>query len=158
MPTKTITKVTELGEPHVIKHTRSDLAKQVRKYWVGVEKSNIGMQYLKFKDGRVQAHDGKWERKDLLLLSYDGVTAFVKPTNDDETGLLRNVQTDLWDGVTLSETERAQIHRDADNAIKENLEFWAHEVRFLKWIQENWKRLDGTKPEECAVILESAGW
>lgn len=137
------------------RNVRSDLPRRVGQYWVGKTESNIGLQYLNFKGGRLEARKGQWERKDLLVFQlllrpHAGFNIFVEP----DLSLTWN----LFDGTTLTDDEKAAVEIHVlDKCNEPELRtYLEHERDFLESMP--WLEVDGMTPEEAVAKFQELGW
>ncbi len=139
----------QLDDLYVHKNVRSDLADQMQKYWCGKENSNIGLQYLTFKDGIVRVHRGAWERMDIFLVQVPDVTnVFVEPFSP--------AVIQPFDGVELDSAEMQKIRAKVEEIVREEKEYVEHERLFLG--TRPWEHLDGLFAELAVAKLRELGW
>jgi len=136
-------------------HQRSDLRESIEKYWVGRQRSNIGVQYLRLDNGVVRL-SGMYERRDLILLQLPKImNVFITPFHGK-----CEVQIDLWPETRslfqLTAEGREQINQFAAEAVYANQEYWDREVRFLT--EKPWEQCDGLTPEATVAKLKELGW
>lgn len=155
MSTKTTTVEIPLPKPSVRKNVRSDLRQQLERYWVDKETSNIGLQYLSFKEGVVRPGN-YFERTDLFIMQYSRIANVFLDPRMQSGGCSVSIQP--YPDVTITKEERVVIMAEADKLWTEEKEYVEHEIAFLKWIQENKHNFDGITPAEVRDQLQAAGF
>lgn len=134
------------------KNVRSDLTDQIERYWVGREASNIGMQYLALKDGRLELNSHLFERTDVLCLQdfkdCGGCNIFIEANGA--------IQIDVWDRSQWSLAAQERAYRAAAEAIAGHHCYMARQARFLA--TKPWLRVVGMTPEEGVARLRELGW
>lgn len=147
-----ISKEVELKVSDITSHrnVRSTLRQSVEKYWVGKTRSNIGMQYLTYKDGLITARDG-WERRDLVMFQHpQAFNIFVEP---DES-----LTWNMFDGAEITVQEKGKVERFIRHELSkpEMQEYFATERRFFG--EKPWMQVNGMTPEEAVAKLRELGW
>lgn len=139
------------------RHVRSNLRQEIEKYWVGKPKSNVGLQYLEYKNGLIKANKYMFERRDLMCFQlYDVFNVFINP---DKTftwnmfgGDTHNVRSQLSE-----QEERAVVnHIKAELAKPEVVAYFEHENRFFE--HKPWMHVDGMTPEQAVAKFKELGW
>jgi hypothetical protein len=138
---------------NIHRNQRSDLADEMEKYWVGRKRSNIGMQYLALKSGKVVDNGYIFERRDLLVLQWSGhMNVFVEP--DGSYGA--QLWTEFREDFALTEKGRKKLGQFVKRAIMDNQKFFDHEVKFLD--EKPWEQVYGMTPELAVIKLRELGW
>ena len=139
----------DLLKPFVTRNIRSDIADDIQKYWVGKKESNIGVQYLSFKDGIVHARRCILERSDIMVVQFSSVAnVFVEADGSQSIN--------EWGDAKMTPQRRSQIRSIVDAHFIEAKEYVAHEARFLK--EKPWLKVDGMTPEQAVAKLTELGW
>lgn len=139
----------DLGSPSVVRNTRSILANEIKKYWCGHTNSNIGMQYLTFKDGIIHVRDGLFERTDLMMVQFWNVANVFVEADGSKT-------FNEWSKEKLSKQRRAQMCAIVDSHVTMAKDYMERERRFLR--EKPWLQLDGMTPEQAVAKLTELGW
>lgn len=144
-------KTVALGTPTVALHTRSGLKKTIIQYYLGKETSNIGCLCGYYRDGKLVMPYTRY-RHDLALVQYFecGINCFINPSG--------SVSIQPWTGVELTEEDKTEIRKFCQTVPITYAEFWAHETKFVNWLDANIKNLDGMTPEQAIEFLTAAGF
>lgn len=138
----------QLPAPSMHKNVRSDLREEIQKYYVGKVNSNIGMQYVHFKDGILKAHRHP-SRRDLMVVYYDRLcNAYIEPNG--------SISVQPFDSVELTPEENTIIRLQCAKFVLQDREYFEHENKWFR--EEPWMAVDGKTPEEAVEILERLGW
>lgn len=139
----------EVQNPFVTRNVRSTLANDIQEYWVGRTNSNIGVQYLTFKDGIIRLNGCLLERTDIMVVQFFGVAnVFVEADGSKSI--------DVWSDGKLTKQRRDQIYAIVDAHYAMASEYVAREARFLK--ERPWLKVDGMTPEQAVAKLTELGW
>lgn len=140
---------------------RTNLADKIEEYWVGKKNSPIGIQYLTFKDGKVNV--GRfYERQDVLDVQcfHPGCNAFIDVNGD------ANIQP--WGTYGKDGAARKNAAKKIPPGLVEmmqgacklwfsrNHEFVERQARFFA--ERPWEQVDGMTPDDAVAKLRELGW
>lgn len=149
MATKTIT--VPLGTHTISEHRRNRLKEDIQKHWLGKENSCSGLQYLNFKDGKINYSKSIFERRDLFLVQFEpGINVFIEPNG--------STSIQPWAGIAINDDERQRIKDVCKQVYEDNQSFVVEQSTFLNWINEHLHEFVDLTPEEAITKLETAGF
>jgi hypothetical protein len=143
--------INTLPTPSVNFHDRTDLAKDIKKHYLGKQNSNIGTGMIRFKDGHItEVYDHF--RRDLVVVHYSTLcNVFIEPD-----GI---IQIDKHDpNIKFTPAALEEIKNYCDSVRLEHAEFWQHQLNFMAFWKVQGKSLLGKTPEQAIAILTSAGF
>ena len=141
--------VLTLDTYQVMRNVRSNLAEQIQTYWCGKPTSNVGMQYLSYKEGVITASQHVFERTDILWIAVDNVcNVFIEPDG--------SVQIDRYRNVELTTVECDQLKKLAAKVYAANVKYVEREKQFLD--AKPWLQVHGMMPEEAVAKFTELGW
>lgn len=141
----------------ISRHVRSDLAKEVEKYWLNKKSSNVALQYLRLNDGVIKAVRSGWERTDLLCFQlilpnhkWAGFNIFYEPNG--------YLTWNVFEGTEISQQEKTQVEQWIRAKVQEAdlAAYLEHETVFLT--RKPWQEVDGMTPAEAVAKFKELGW
>ena len=141
----------KLSDVYMSRNVRSDLASEVKKYWLGKKKSNIGLQYLDLKDGIIHADVGMWERTDILMFQHPkAFNVFVEADG--------SCTWNVFDGCEVSDNERRTVETYIRKKVRQpdTAAYVTHERKFL--LDKPWLQVDGMTPEQAIAKFAELGF
>jgi hypothetical protein len=148
---KTTKDITVIGtKPRVSLNDRTHLARDFGRYWLGVEDSNIGEQYLHFKGGRVFTRSFCFERRDIAIVQFQDVAnVFIEPDGQ--------LQVDLFD-VVVSDAEVEYMKGYAKGWYQDenNQAYIQRHHAFFR--EKPWEQVSGMTVAEALDKFAELGW
>ena len=140
-----------LGDiPTISFNERTNLGKDIEKYWKGHDNSPIGLQYLNFKNGIIHVKSFPFERQDILVIQfYNRCNIFIKADG--------SYNINMWsEDDSFSNKEREYVDLLCGDIINNENEYIKKHKLFFE--SEPWHSLEGLTPEEAIDKLTSLGW
>ena len=154
---KVVTTVTlNLSKITSYNNVRSGLAHGIERYWVGTNNSNVGLQYLQFKDGIITTKEFCFERSDLVVFQYlghpgdYGFNIFVESDGSLSWNTFSGTE------LTIAETIEVEKHIATALTTDEFVKYLDHERRFLK--EKPWLQVNGMTPKQAVAKFKELGW
>ncbi len=141
---------TSLVSYTVQKNVRNDMIKDIRKYYVGKEDSNMGFSYGMMKKGRIHCQ-GLYRRTDIFWIRFSSyipdLTLSVFIEADSEYTI------NQWNDIVIEDEDRVFIVDSIKELFKKEAKWIAEQAKWIAHDKEIIKSIHGKTPEEAIAIL-----